>query len=790
MRISKAVKIFKRYQDVIVTALTAFGLCILIIWIVHSLICLWFLVGHIDEQAAKNCMPQPIGGKVRLPQACQQGWVIQKGWDSPQGRPSLGELYVYALNELWMRGSQVDTTPEKLVQVLADLIFTFVFSAISGLIFTKISSLRVTKEEYNKKFAELREFAASRNLSGPLRSRILSFNRFLYDNKTVFDEEQILSELPLHMRSEVVYAIYGDMIKDSFFFFGMEHNESAVIQICMRMQASGALEGDDIFCEGDIASEMFFLQEGMVILTTEKRCLENQSEDYLDRPLSLQRSVSRRKIQPPAVLITFEFGEMDSESNDVFVRRLRDVDLPYEEGDHVLHTNLFSAFRKEMHGITGVYKPHSKNQDDSFTKFIQQSSQKMQIERHKNRFMNRFAGDLVDPWVLEFHSATEDSGSRTGGHWSLSNSVLIGELMDFREDGTGQREYQVPLGRERLEWRWRWQDGRTVHNPHSEGCPQTPIQVSIVELVESVPTNGSFGELAMLRLGGMYDARMHDTTATAMEDSHFSTLSYEAYLELKTLFPREMENNEEYFLKRSQRQGTSTHNFKRARTKRRGRHTLQEIGDDNKLRSLSATSQLSNESDALSEMLAATPSETQPDVLSEANSKTCASQSSSRRRMLQLPRGPAGEYSYSPSGFLVKTTEQSTDMGATPQLTAGAATHKPATVTGSREVGAESGDNDWTRSSDGADATPEVIAEVLNQGKLVADLLRGSLQEDDAWPESLRQSATTALKALEVMNTTPEQTTRTTSRTKEAVACLAIVNRLLENVMHEGRFRR
>ena len=145
------------------------------------------------------------------------------------------------------------------MQVLADVIITFMLSALFGLMVSKISSLTVTREEYNKKFAELREFGASRNLSRPLQSRIVSFNRFLYQNKTVFDEESILSELPPHMRADVVYSIYGDMIKDSFFFFGMEHNESAVIQICMRLRASGALEGDEVFCEGDLANELYFL---------------------------------------------------------------------------------------------------------------------------------------------------------------------------------------------------------------------------------------------------------------------------------------------------------------------------------------------------------------------------------------------------------------------------------------------------------------------------------------------------------------------------------------------------
>ena len=76
----------------------------------------------------------------------------------------------------------------------------------------------MTREEYHKKISELKEFSHSRGLAKPLQSRLLAFNRFLYDKKTVFDEKSILSDLPLHLRAEVVFAMYGDMIKDSFFF--------------------------------------------------------------------------------------------------------------------------------------------------------------------------------------------------------------------------------------------------------------------------------------------------------------------------------------------------------------------------------------------------------------------------------------------------------------------------------------------------------------------------------------------------------------------------------------------
>eukprot|EP01046_Picozoa_sp_COSAG06_P040027 COSAG06_NODE_4799_length_3945_cov_8.420376_7_plen_209_part_00 len=177
--------------------------------------------------------------------------------------------------------------------MVAELFYNIIFGAVAGLMFSSIASLRVTREEYQKKIAELKattlypnqhtlhcqlaavssfyycvcekvlmlprhdrisqerasvltptttncvliqclvcihicmsrvlctqEFSHSRDLTKPLQARLIAFNRFLYDKKTVFDEKAILSELPLHMRAEVVFAVYGDVIKDSFFFLG------------------------------------------------------------------------------------------------------------------------------------------------------------------------------------------------------------------------------------------------------------------------------------------------------------------------------------------------------------------------------------------------------------------------------------------------------------------------------------------------------------------------------------------------------------------------------------------
>ena len=85
----------------------------------------------------------------------------------------------------------------------------------------------------------------------------------------MFDEKLILSNLPLHIQRDAVYEKYGQLIKESYFFLGIQHNDSAVMRICMELQATAALADDEIYREGDIGDHMYFLLEGQVLQTTE-----------------------------------------------------------------------------------------------------------------------------------------------------------------------------------------------------------------------------------------------------------------------------------------------------------------------------------------------------------------------------------------------------------------------------------------------------------------------------------------------------------------------------------------
>eukprot|EP01046_Picozoa_sp_COSAG06_P086151 COSAG06_NODE_32778_length_500_cov_1.246883_1_plen_86_part_01 len=82
----------------------------------------------------------------------------------------------------------VDTNAEKIYVVFAELVYNLIFGAVAGVMFSNIAALSVSTDEYNRRMAELREFAYSKGLPKELGTQLKQFKRFLFERKTVFDE--------------------------------------------------------------------------------------------------------------------------------------------------------------------------------------------------------------------------------------------------------------------------------------------------------------------------------------------------------------------------------------------------------------------------------------------------------------------------------------------------------------------------------------------------------------------------------------------------------------------------
>jgi hypothetical protein len=253
-------------------------------------------------------------------------------------------MYAWSFSDSFMRSTGVETVAEKWILILLELFQNLVFAAIAGFIFSKVGELRATAVAREAKMSQLKEYAVAVGLPRTLKTKVLDTFELIYENKSVFDEEDILSELPQHTRSEVVRFLHGDKIEGNMFFFGLEHNEAAVMKICMKLRSVSALMNDEVYSEGDMGEDMFFLGTGSVMITSERLYLEEESHRTssaatpMSRTNSVDASVASTRStdlpqdsgSPPGrkedeiLYVSFEYAAKNMEVNNQFLRILHD----------------------------------------------------------------------------------------------------------------------------------------------------------------------------------------------------------------------------------------------------------------------------------------------------------------------------------------------------------------------------------------------------------------------------------------------------------------------------------
>lgn len=354
-----------------------------------------------------------------------------------------GYMYATAFSDSFLRSGGGDTAAEKWMLVVLDVFQNLVFSGIAGGIFAVISSMNIDLIEKNKKKSEWQEFGAAKKLSATLQLELMDQFNSLYEHKTVFNEEAIMNDLPTHMRSKIVQHMYEDLISNSMFFDGFErYNETAVMRICMKLETVVVQARDNIYSEGDIGEDMYFIQEGSVQVTVEHVDLGQGVR--ANSNLSRVDTKARRLMSPNSrLLVEFEYDDHnDIELDEQFMKLVRPrnntswrVPAPADNAKAETDANTqvevhrlqhYKRFREQLDHVSGLFKATG-----SPGMFQQEESVRDQYEHWKERLVarkNSGAGDRDDrspgdprgrvkkQWVLKFDQVMKS--------WCLRSDTL------------------------------------------------------------------------------------------------------------------------------------------------------------------------------------------------------------------------------------------------------------------------------------------------------------------------------------------------------------------------------
>ncbi|CAG9329138.1 unnamed protein product [Blepharisma stoltei] len=218
--------------------------------LIHLLACLWIFIGNLYLNYDYN------------------NWIMQSGYQDEEGF----DLYIIAfywsvttLSTVGYGEIHAWNLPERLVATLVMVVGIFFYSFIIGSLSSLLTNLDSRTSKMNRKLDILKSLSRQYKFSPEFYSKISNAIEYHY-KQTKLDLDEILEDLPLNLRTQLLLVIYQQMLENNAFF---EHKPSYfVAYVAPLLKPQRVEEGEIIYKKGDFASEMYFIVSGQVAMMT------------------------------------------------------------------------------------------------------------------------------------------------------------------------------------------------------------------------------------------------------------------------------------------------------------------------------------------------------------------------------------------------------------------------------------------------------------------------------------------------------------------------------------------
>ncbi|OQR81564.1 Voltage-gated Ion Channel (VIC) Superfamily [Thraustotheca clavata] len=157
--------------------------------------------------------------------------------------------------------TKVEVILAMFVMVIGVVMFGYVIGNITAL----VDNLSASSRMHTERMTSIKEYIIARNIPKPIGKRLLDHYEYYYRQRSVFDEDVILKNLPSVLRHEVVHHVLRKFI--SRIDFLSEFHEGLVSDMAVAMHPFFITKGDGIYLQHEIAAHVFFLMKGTAVLT-------------------------------------------------------------------------------------------------------------------------------------------------------------------------------------------------------------------------------------------------------------------------------------------------------------------------------------------------------------------------------------------------------------------------------------------------------------------------------------------------------------------------------------------
>lgn len=239
-----------------------FGL--LILYIVHWVSCIWLMIGSTrrttQDVDADIALGIPTHSPVTWMMLMKSGRIL-----------SLSAWHQYLYSVYWSvtvvtttgLGDITPTNPGEVAFCMAVMVVgNVIYGCLIGAITSATANAAASSTKHFDAMHALRHWLSHRHASTSLTDKVVAYRKHMWRAHTTIDEESPLHALPMLLRREVCFALYGRYLTQVPFF--PVHDASFLSHLSLLLRPQTFLAGDLLMRKNDIASEMHFLHSGRV----------------------------------------------------------------------------------------------------------------------------------------------------------------------------------------------------------------------------------------------------------------------------------------------------------------------------------------------------------------------------------------------------------------------------------------------------------------------------------------------------------------------------------------------
>ncbi|XP_041858002.1 cyclic nucleotide-gated cation channel alpha-4 [Melanotaenia boesemani] len=157
---------------------------------------------------------------------------------------------------------------EEYLFMIADmLIAVLVFASVVGNVGNIVTSIRDRDNVFFPNHELVKAYLQSHHISKELRQRIDNWYQHVHINKKIMRENEILQQLPLHMRTEIAVSVHLPTLSKVTIFQNCD--KSLLEELVLKLTSQVFSPGEYVCRKGDVGHEMYIIREGKLAVVAD-----------------------------------------------------------------------------------------------------------------------------------------------------------------------------------------------------------------------------------------------------------------------------------------------------------------------------------------------------------------------------------------------------------------------------------------------------------------------------------------------------------------------------------------